>query len=207
LYRRKTRLILAGAYGGFEPYLAQLHALVASLGMSDVLMLGQVTDQELTALYDIADLFLCASEHEGFCVPIVEAFYKEVPVVALAATAVPATMDGAGVLFTSADPRDVAALMHAVLANGRLADEITAGQTAALGRLMARDFDARLLGFVHDALDGPRRSEVRVAPDFWRQYTLAEELETIRLTRPAAFRALPLPPDEHGIIADLGHRR
>ena len=35
------------------------------------------------------DLFLCASEHEGFCVPIVEAFYKQVPVLAYAATAVP----------------------------------------------------------------------------------------------------------------------
>ena len=49
--------------------------------------------------YETADLFLCASEHEGFCVPIVEAFYKQVPVLAYAATAVPSTMDGAGVLY------------------------------------------------------------------------------------------------------------
>ena len=49
--------------------------------------------------YEVADLFLCASEHEGFCVPLVEAFYKQVPVLAYAATAVPATMDGAGVLY------------------------------------------------------------------------------------------------------------
>ena len=45
-------------------------------------------------------MFLCASEHEGFCVPIVEAFHKRVPVLAYAATAVPATMDGGGVLYS-----------------------------------------------------------------------------------------------------------
>ena len=49
-------------------------------------------------------LFLCASEHEGFCVPIIEAFYKRVPVLAFAATAVPATMDGGGVLYDTKDP-------------------------------------------------------------------------------------------------------
>ena len=54
-------------------------------------------NEELTALYEIADLFLCASEHEGFCVPIVEAFHMGVPC-RLRATAVPATMDGGGVL-------------------------------------------------------------------------------------------------------------
>ena len=60
--------------------------------------------EELVAFYEIADLFLCASEHEGFCVPLVEAFYKQVPVLAYAAAAVPATMDGAGVLYHEKDP-------------------------------------------------------------------------------------------------------
>ncbi len=64
-YNPRSRLILAGAYGGFEAYLAQLHALIATLGVRDVHILGQVTNEELTALYDVADLFLCASEHEG----------------------------------------------------------------------------------------------------------------------------------------------
>ena len=70
-------------------YLALLHALVARLGTPDVHFLGHVSNEELTALYDVADLFLCASEHEGFCVPLVEAFYKRVPVSRYAATAVP----------------------------------------------------------------------------------------------------------------------
>ena len=112
LYNRHARLIIAGSYGGFDAYLAQLHQLVARLGVEDVHILGQVTNEELTALYDVADLFLCASEHEGFCVPLIESFYKHVPVLAYAATAVPATMDGGGVLYDTRDPRQVATLMQ-----------------------------------------------------------------------------------------------
>ena len=46
-----------------------LQSVIARLGVRDVHFLGQVSNEELTAVYDIADLFLCASEHEGFCVP------------------------------------------------------------------------------------------------------------------------------------------
>jgi L-malate glycosyltransferase len=207
LYNPRARLILAGAYGGFESYLAQLHTLIADLGVRDVFILGQVTDEELAGLYDVADLFLCASEHEGFCVPVIEAFHKRVPVVALAATAVPATMDGGGVLYQSPDPRQVAALMHAVLADGDREAEILARQDEALARLLARDFNGLVVRFVQDVLAGPRYRPAPVAADFWRQFRLADELETIRQARPAAFRALPLAPDDRGAVADLGHRR
>src|SRR5437762_51908 len=95
----RSRLLIVGAQGGFDRYLASLHHLTATLGASHVHFIGHVSDEELVAFYEIADLFLCASEHEGFCVPLVEAFYKQVPVLAYAATAVPSTMVGAGVLF------------------------------------------------------------------------------------------------------------
>ena len=47
-----------------------LQQLVAQLRLPDVHFIGHVTNEELTAFYDVADLFLCASEHEGFCVPL-----------------------------------------------------------------------------------------------------------------------------------------
>jgi glycosyltransferase involved in cell wall biosynthesis len=206
LYNRRTRLILAGSYGGFDTYLAQIHKLIADLGVSNVHILGQVSNEELTALYDVADLFLCASEHEGFCVPLMEAFHKRVPVMAYAATAVPATMDGGGVLYDSTDPRRVAALMHATIANVAREDTILASQDTALARLLARDFPKLVTGFVARVLSSPRLPAAAVDPDFWRQFRLADELEVIRQSRPAAFRALPLPPDA-GVVADLGHRR
>jgi glycosyltransferase involved in cell wall biosynthesis len=206
LYNRKARLILAGSYGGFETYLAQLHSLIATLGVSDVHILGQVTNEELTALYDVADLFLCASEHEGFCVPLIESFFKRVPVLALAATAVPVTMDGGGMLYESTSPADVASLMHAILAGPDMEARLVQAQDAALARLRARDFDGMVIRFVRQVLESPRLPAAAVAPDFWRQFKQAEELEHIRQTRPAAFRALPTAA-EAVHVADLGHRR
>jgi len=204
LYNHRSRLIIAGAYGGFEGYLAQLHALIAALGVDDVHILGQVTDEELTALYDVADLFLCASEHEGFCVPLIESFYKRVPVLAYAATAVPATLDGGGILYETRDPRRVAALMEALVSDGDLLDRVLDAQDAALDRLLAQDFDRLVVRFVEQVLAGPRKPPAPVAYDFWRQFTLADELEEIQQTRPAAFRALPFSPDDAGTVADLG---
>src|SRR4029079_17544481 len=120
----RSRLLIVGTYSGYERYLASLHQLAATLGAEHVHFLGHVSDEELVACYDVADLFLCASEHEGFCVPLVEAFYKEVPVLAYAATAVPDTMDGAGVLYDDKDPRQVAALIDAIVSDCSLQDAI-----------------------------------------------------------------------------------
>lgn len=205
LYDPSARLILAGSYGGFDSYMVQLRALVAKLGVQDVHILGQVTNEALTAIYDVADLFLCASEHEGFCVPLIEAFHKRVPVLAYASTAVPATMDGGGVLYDHKDPNRVAALMHALVADHALVDSVLGAQDAALDRLLARDFDGTLLRFVRQVLASPRRPMPEIAFDFWKQFALAETLEEIRQGRPAAFQALPLE-DAATPVAELGHR-
>jgi glycosyltransferase involved in cell wall biosynthesis len=207
VYNRRARLLLAGSHGGFESYLIQLHALIGALGVEDVHILGQVSNEELTALYDVADLFLCASEHEGFCVPLIEAFHKRIPVLAYAATAIPATMDGGGVLYETTDPRAVAALVQSVLESADREAGILARQDAALARLLAQDFNGTVVRYVQQVLASPRMPQAPVAADFWRQFTLAGELEAIRQSRPAAFRALPPPPDDDGPVADLGQRR
>jgi glycosyltransferase involved in cell wall biosynthesis len=203
IYNPRSRLLLAGSYGGFETYLAQLHALIAGLGVQDVHLLGQVTNEELSALYDVADLFLCASEHEGFCVPLIESFYTGVPVLAYAATAVPATMDGGGVLYDTREPRQVASLMHQLISDDDRQAQVLAAQDAALARLRAQDFDGLIVRFVGDALASPRRPAAKVRPDFWSQYQLAQELEDVRMSRPSAFRALPVAPGESELVADL----
>jgi hypothetical protein len=168
-----------------------LQQLVSRLGTPDVHFLGHVRNEELTALYDVADLFLCASEHEGFCVPLIEAFYKRVPVLAYAATAVPATMDGGGVLYDTKDPFKVAEIMAAILDDRRLEQAILASQDAALERLGRQDFAKKLLGFVEQASKLPPREAPEVAWDFWQQFDQFERLEELRQYRPALYKALP----------------
>jgi glycosyltransferase involved in cell wall biosynthesis len=187
----RSRLLLVGSYSGFEKYLELLTTLVARLGTPDVHFLGHVSNEELSALYDVADLFLCASEHEGFCVPLMEAFYKRVPVLAYAATAVPATMDGGGVLYETKDPADIAKVMDAVLGDAALEQAIVESQDAALDRLRAKDFGGTLLRYVRQLLDRPPRAAPEVAFDFWAQFDQYERLEELRQYRPALYRALP----------------
>jgi glycosyltransferase involved in cell wall biosynthesis len=190
-FNPRSRLLLVGSYGGFEKYLAMVQQFIADIGAIDVHFLGHVADEELTAYYELADAFLCASEHEGFCVPLVESFHMGVPVLAYAATAVPATMDGAGVLYTNKDPMRVAALIDAVVSDRGLQDRIIDGQYAALDRLEARDFGGTLLTFVDQMLSTPRRPHPPIAFDFWDQVKLQEDMEEIWLYRPSAFKALP----------------
>lgn len=189
----RSRLLIVGVFSVFERYFAALTHMAEELRLSNVHFVGHVSDAELIAYYECADLFLCTSEHEGFCVPIVEAFYKQVPVLAYAATAVPATMDGAGVLYEDKRPGHVAALIDAIMSDPDLQDAIVERQLAAVARLQARDFGGTLLRFVEGILAGPRQGAPRVAFDFWQQFDASESLEEVRLLRPSAFKALPEP--------------
>jgi glycosyltransferase involved in cell wall biosynthesis len=197
-FNPRSRLLFVGAQGGFESYIAMLNQLVARLGTADVHFLGHVTNEELVAYYESADVFLCASEHEGFCVPLVEAFHMGVPVIAYAATAVPATMDGGGILIADKDPVHVAALVDRIVTDGALQERIICSQAAALARLRARDFGGTLLESVDRVQRSPRRPHPPVAFDFWDQVKLADELEELRIYRPAAFQALPKAADPTG---------
>ena len=192
LINPRSRLLLVGAQSEFKQYLASLLQLTATLNTPHVHFIGHVSDEELVAFYEVADLFLCASEHEGFCVPLVEAFYKQVPVLAYAATAVPSTMDGGGVLYDEKDPVYVAALMDGILSNPDLQDRIVDEQLAAVERLGAKDFAGTMLGFVDQILSRPRAPHPAVTFDFWQQFDAAQALEELRLYRPAIYKALPV---------------
>jgi glycosyltransferase involved in cell wall biosynthesis len=188
----RARLLLVGSYSGFELYFAMLQRMVADLGARDVHFLGHVSNEELAAIYDVADLFLCASEHEGFCVPIIEAFSARVPVIAFAATAIPSTMDGGGVLYDDKDPALVAALIEAVVSNDAVYGAVLEAQDAALARLRARDFAGLVRGFVAEVEALPPQPGPAVTFDFWDQFDLSQRLEELHQYRPAAYRALPV---------------
>jgi glycosyltransferase involved in cell wall biosynthesis len=193
-FNRRSRLLLVGSAAGFEWYLGALVELVRRLKLEDVHFAGQVSNAALGAYYDVADAFLCASEHEGFCVPLVEAFYARVPVAAYGATAVPATMDGGGVLYTSKDPSHVAALVDALVADDTLRDSVLAAQDAALGRLLRQDFPGRLLACVERAFAAPRRPAPPLAFDFWEQVRSARRVKELRRHRPSYGHAFPKEP-------------
>lgn len=103
-----SRLILAGSYSGMESYYAYQLTVQRELKLRDVIFTGSIRQDALNACYRASHVFLCMSEHEGFCIPVIESMVMDVPVCAYASSAVPGTMDGAGVLFGRKDYARVA---------------------------------------------------------------------------------------------------
>ncbi|WP_167884597.1 glycosyltransferase family 4 protein [Cupriavidus oxalaticus] len=112
-----VRLVIIGSKDSrLRAYHEALDSLVTSLGLEGaVRMAGKVSGRVLATVYRHADLFAITSEHEGFCVPLIEAMAFGVPVVALGTSAVPETMGDAGWLVTSDDAKDFAARMDEAL--------------------------------------------------------------------------------------------
>jgi len=155
LFDRNSRLLLVGDTRGHEKYHDRLQELVRARGAEEVVFTGQVDDDDLRACYAAADLFLCLSEHEGFCVPLLEAMAFGVPVIAYDTGAVRETLRGGGVLLKDKAPADVAALVHRVLTDGPLRARVLETQERAMAEVRAIDFGALLLERLAPVLSGP----------------------------------------------------
>jgi glycosyltransferase involved in cell wall biosynthesis len=99
------RFIFVGRTDGIPRYYAAVRALIKEFDMlpDRFLFQGAVTDWELAAYYRSASVYLSLSEHEGFCVPVLEAMAAGVPVFAYDSTAVAETLGGAGVCWSPKD--------------------------------------------------------------------------------------------------------
>jgi glycosyltransferase involved in cell wall biosynthesis len=89
-------------------------------------MTGAVSASALSAYFASADVFVCASDHEGFCVPLVEAMGKRIPVVAYDATAVGETVGGAGLLVSDKSALEFAATVDRITSDPELRRRLVA---------------------------------------------------------------------------------
>lgn len=152
LYDPRARLHLVGMPAS-RAYRRALSGLVARLGLGDAVDLpGSVGPAELVAYYRNADVFVCLSEHEGFCVPLVEAMHHRVPIVAFAAAAVPETLGDAGVVLPAKDPLSVSVALARVLGDAALRTRLAGAQARRLGELSLLRTRAVFEGAVRRAL-------------------------------------------------------
>lgn len=147
-FNPESRLILAGDHRGLDRYLAAILDLVGRLNLQDVHLTGHVDFAELLAFYEIADVYLSLSEHEGFGVPILEAFHKRIPVVGFDAGAVGETMNGGGVLVSTKDFPRIAALIDVLMRNRNLRQSVIQGQLRALEKFSRENVSRILLDHV-----------------------------------------------------------
>ena len=128
------RFIFVGRTDGMPRYYNMIRALIDQFEMPKdrFLFTGQVPEDELATYYRTAHAYISLSEHEGFCVPLLEAMAADVPVMAYASTAVPDTLGGAGVQFAPKDLEYAAELLGELAYNDTLRTQVIAGQRARL---------------------------------------------------------------------------
>jgi len=146
LYKRNIdayyRFIFVGRYDVVPRYYSMIRALMTELRLLNdrFIFTGAIPDEELAIYYRHAAVYISLSEHEGFCVPLVEAMAAGVPVLAYSAAAVPDTLGGAGVQFAPKDLEYASELLGALAFDDDLRDRVIAGQQ----RRVADFGDARI---------------------------------------------------------------
>ena len=136
------RFIFVGRYDVVPGYYAAIRAQMAAFNLLNdrFIFTGAVPDEELAVYYRHAAVYISLSDHEGFCVPLLEAMAADVPVLAYAAAAVPDTLGGAGVQFAPKNFEYAAELLGALVFDDDLRARVVAGQRRRLA-----DFgDARI---------------------------------------------------------------
>jgi glycosyltransferase involved in cell wall biosynthesis len=142
--RLRSRLVLAGAMDPLDRYSNYLHGLVRELDLRDVIFTRHVTQPELDACYRAAGVFLCMSEHEGFCVPLVEAMHFDVPIIAYAQEAVAETLGGAGILVHEKAFDAVGELIDLVVNDTALRERLLSTQRQRLAAFQRPAIEAHL---------------------------------------------------------------
>jgi glycosyltransferase involved in cell wall biosynthesis len=125
-----ARLILVGKPESEDPYVNHLRDLITHFGLTDsVLLPGSIADAQLAAYYRTAHLFWSMSEHEGFCVPLIESMWFDIPILAFKSSAVPETLADAGLMFTDKnDMAGLAALAHLLVGDSALREKLIRAQ-------------------------------------------------------------------------------
>ena len=147
------RFIFVGRYDVVPRYYSMIRALMADYRLlhDRFIFTGPIPDEELAIYYQHSAVYVSLSEHEGFCVPLVESMAADLPVLAFAAAAVPDTLGGAGVQFAPKDLELAAELLGELAFN----DDLRAGVIAGQRRRLTDFGDARIARELESLVQNP----------------------------------------------------
>jgi len=149
------RLTQIGSKTGNERYHAMLLAMCKEWQLTNVEFTGSVSQADLHAYYQSADAFLCMSEHEGFCIPLMESMLHDVPIVAVADAAVPETMDHAGILLAERRFDVAAEAIYRMQQDPALRQAVLQSQRTRLARYKSRNLANELRTCLQSVLPAP----------------------------------------------------
>jgi glycosyltransferase involved in cell wall biosynthesis len=127
-YNPHSRLIIVGKEEvRLAKYATLLRAMARRLELpEDIIFTGEVSDRALRAYYAAAHVFMITSEHEGFCVPLVEAMAMKIPIVAYASTAIPETVGTAGLVWEERNPYLLAESIKSIVGDRSVGQALSA---------------------------------------------------------------------------------
>lgn len=171
-----SRLILVGSHDANGMYYPDLVSYVEQLGVEDVIFPGHITFAEILAIYKTAHVFLCMSEHEGFCVPILEAMTFDVPIIAYNACAVPETIGGASVVVDDKDPVFLSKVIKEVTENQEMRSMIIEAQRRRLEDFRYEKIKEDFQRYLRNFMDRfPPLSHDDRKKNYDKLYTLTED--------------------------------
>ena len=147
-YNSDAVLILVGSYKENDMYFRTICEYIKKLNVKDVVFTGHVKFSEILAYYHIANVFLCQSEHEGFCVPLVEAMWFKIPIIGYNSTAIPDTLGGSAIVMNTKDPLFTAAMINRILTDDILRKKIIANEKERLQDFSYERIKGKFLNFI-----------------------------------------------------------
>lgn len=153
-FNKNSRLFIVGSF--METYSNRLKEYTKKLGTKNVIFTGHCPFDEILAYYHLADIFLCQSEHEGFCVPLVEAMYFDVPIVAYNSSAIGETLGGSGFLLKEKNPLETASVMDRILTNETLKQTILENQKERLQDFQYEKIKALFWKYMDEFMGGKK---------------------------------------------------
>lgn len=143
-----SRLVLVGSPRTAPRYFSMLRMLAGDLDLPNVCFEGFASPAGLVAYYQAADIYVSTSEHEGYCLPLLEAMHMGLPIIARSIGGVPEALSGAGVQYDDLSHIELAGLIHKVATSQGLRAEILQSQDVRIKEVMARDVKAELQGLL-----------------------------------------------------------
>lgn len=129
-YRRLThknaRLLFVGSkVDALNGYVQEVHHHAELMGVYERVDFAHgVNAAQLRAYYSTSSVFLCVSEHEGFCVPLIESMAFRLPIVAQAKTAIGETGGECGIFFDFFEPAHYARAIDELVENPMLTQDL-----------------------------------------------------------------------------------
>ena len=133
-------------------YSRALQHYAATLGVADAVHFDtKVSDEGLAAAYRSADVLVVTSEHEGFCLPVVEAMAHRLPVVAFRAGALAEVLGDAGVLVDTKDPMVLADTVRRLQVDPAWRTQVVEAGSARLPMIGLEQAASRLVDLIQAA--------------------------------------------------------